>query len=170
MGEEVLRKATEYTDQVRGVLNKEILARSAKVDALDEAVREVRMRVGDEVQARESAVRAVADAIIEERTQREEGLIRERHIAEEEIQRTLQAVRKAREEDERRIADRLLELSGAISEERDLRGEAMRCERQKLLDVKEELVREQKALERELSKQSQALSVTMDEQVRRTKR
>merc|ERR1711967_207639 len=54
------------------------------------------------------------------------------------------------------------------SEERDLRGEAMRCERQKLLDVKEELVREQKALERELSKQSQALSVTMDEQVRRT--
>merc|ERR1711959_737764 len=147
--EEVLRKATEYTDQVRGVLNKEILARSAKVDALD-----------DEVQARESAVRAVADAIIEERTQREEGLIRERHMAEEEIQRTLQAVRKARDEDERRIADRLLELSGAISEERDLRGEALRCERQKLLDVKEELVREQKALERELSKQSQALSVT----------
>jgi hypothetical protein len=167
--EEVLRKATEYTDQVRGVLNKEILARSAKVDALDEAVREVRMRVGDEVQARESAVRAVADAIIEERTQREEGQIRERHLAEEEIQRTLQAVRKARDEDERRIADRLLELSGAISEERDLRGEALRCERQKLLDVKEELVREQKALERELSKQSQALSVTMDEQVRRTK-
>jgi len=35
--------------------------------------------------------------------------------------------------------------------------------------VKEELVREQKALERELSKQSQALSITMDEQVRRTK-
>merc|ERR1712070_488973 len=97
------------------------------------------------------------------------GLIRERHLAEEEIQRTLQAVRKARDEDERRIADRLLELSGAISEERDLRGEALRCERQKLLDVKEELVREQKALERELSKQSQALSVTMDEQVRRTK-
>jgi hypothetical protein len=62
-----------------------------------------------------------------------------------------------------------LELSGAISEERDLRGEALRCERQKLLDVKEELVREQKALERELSKQSQALSITMDEQVRRTK-
>merc|ERR1711957_1064931 len=149
--------------------NKEILARSAKVDALDEAVREVRMRVGDEVQARESAVRAVADAIIEERTQREEGLIRERHLSEEEIQRTLQAVRKARDEDERRIADRLLELSGAISEERDLRGEALRCERQKLLDVKEELVREQKALERELGKQSQALSVTMDEQVRRTK-
>merc|ERR1711865_333552 len=167
--EEVLRKATEYTDQVRGVLNKEILARSAKVDALDEAVREVRMRVGDEVQARESAVRAVADAIIEERTQREEGLIRERHLAEEEIQRTLQAVRKARDEDERRIADRLLELSGAISEERDLRGECLRGERQKLLDAKEELVREQKMLERELAKQSQALSITMDEQVRRTK-
>merc|ERR1712166_30069 len=32
-----------------------------------------------------------------------------------------------------------------------------------------ELVREQKALERELSKQSQALSITMDGQVRRTK-
>merc|ERR1712127_215376 len=167
--EEILRKATEYTDQVRGVLNKEILARSAKVDALDEAVREVRMRVGDEVQARESAVRAVADAIIEERTQREEGLIRERHLSEEEIQRTLQAVRKARDEDERRIADRLLELSGAISEERDLRGECLRGERQKLLDVKEELVREQKGLERELAKQSQALSITMDEQVRRAK-
>jgi hypothetical protein len=64
--EEVLRKATEYTDQVRGVLKKEILARSAKVVPIDEAVREVRMRVR----------RAVADAIIEERTQREEGLIR----------------------------------------------------------------------------------------------
>jgi hypothetical protein len=69
----------------------------------------------------------------------------------------------------RRIADRLLELSGASSEERDLRGEALGCERQKLLDVKEELVWEQKALQHELSKQSQALSVTMDEQVRRTK-
>jgi hypothetical protein len=57
----------------------------------------------------------------------------------------------------------------AQSAKRDLRGEALRCERQKLLDVNEELVREQKALQRELSKQSQALSVTMDEQVRRTK-
>merc|ERR1712232_819947 len=75
----------------------------------------------------------------------------------------------ARDEDDRRIADRLLELSGAISEERDLRGEALRAERQKMLDVKEELVREQKAIERELSKLSQSLSVTMDEQVRRTK-
>ena len=46
----------------------------------------------------------------------------------------------------------------------------MRCERQEFRDTEEELVREQDALERELKRQPQALSVTLDEQVRRAEK
>ena len=76
--------------------------------------------------ARVAAVQAVAGAIGDKRTFREEALTRGRHLAEEGIQRTLQAVRHDRaEEKQKRTADRLLELSGAVAKERRRRSDAI---------------------------------------------
>lgn len=159
----------EYVDQARASLSKEVVARAAKVDAIEEAMREVRMRISDEVQARDVAVRTVADAIVEERTQREDVLVRERHVAEEELQRALQAIRKAREDEERHIMDRIAEVAVAVSEERDLRQEAIRVERQKLVDVREDISRDQKVGEREQAKLAQSLALSAEDQARRAR-
>lgn len=124
------------------------------------------MRVGDETQAREAAVRHVADAILEERTQREEASVRERHAAEEDLQRAVQLIRRQAEDDERRMQERLMELSGALASERDTRTEAIKSARQHVLDVKEDLNREQKSLDRDVQKMSQSLVVVVDESAR----
>lgn len=63
-------------------------ARLSKVGIRDKAEREVCMSGGDEVQAREPAVRHAADAVTVEQTQREEGSTRERHWTEEETRRS----------------------------------------------------------------------------------
>merc|ERR550514_1925182 len=83
--EEILAKCLKAVDTVRNLLSKEVVARSSKEEALQEAVRDVRVMLSDETQAREAEVKAVAKSVVEERTQREDALARERRIAEEEV-------------------------------------------------------------------------------------
>merc|ERR1719160_1933304 len=83
--EEILAKCLEAVDQVRNLLSKEVVTRSAKEEVLQEAVRDVRLMISDETQAREAEVKAVAESVVEERTQREDALARERRVAEEEV-------------------------------------------------------------------------------------
>ena len=82
-------------------------------------------------------VLSLQETILEERTMREDALVRERRVAEEEIQKALQSARRMREDETRKIQERILEVNGAINEERDMRNEALRQERQKLTDTKD---------------------------------
>ncbi len=50
----------DAVDFVRGALDKEVVARNSKGEALDVAVRDVRLRI-NEVQQREAAVRLVKE-------------------------------------------------------------------------------------------------------------
>merc|ERR1719313_3098190 len=52
--EEILAKCLEAVDQVRNLLSKEVVTRSAKEEMLQEAVRDVRLMISDETQAREA--------------------------------------------------------------------------------------------------------------------
>merc|ERR1719379_620809 len=167
--EEILAKCLEAVDQVRNLLSKEVVTRSAKEEALQEAVREVRLMISDETQAREAEVKAVAESVVEERTQREDALARERRVAEEEVIRAAQVARKAREEEERRLQEKLLEVASTVSEERDLRQEALRQERQKNIDAKEELTREIQGVQRETTKVAKQLEKSIEENARRFK-
>jgi len=167
--EEILKKSMEAVDQVRALVNKEVVARTERGNQVDENLREIRLRLTDEVQSREAAVRTCEEALMEERTVREDQLARERRTTEEEIQRALQAFRKQREEETRKLQERLLEVSGAISEERDLRQEAFRQERQKVMDIKEQLSRDQKSMERETVKVSQQLMRQLEGEMNRAK-
>lgn len=96
-------------------------------------------------------------------------MLRERRAAEEEVQRALTQTRKAREEEERRIQEKLLEVSSAVSEERDLRQEAIRQERQRLSDAKEELVSSQRKLDHDITKLSNHATKQFDAEERRFK-
>merc|ERR1719172_278823 len=88
---------------------------------------------------------------------------------EEEVIRAAQVARKAREEEERRLQDKLLEVASAVSEERDLRQEALRQERQKNIDAKEELTREIQGVQKETTKVAKQLEKSMEENARRFK-
>jgi len=167
--EELLKKCMEGVDQVRSVVHKEATARTQKVEQLDEASKDLNKRIRDEVKEREASVRAVADGIVQEQAAREEALVRERRLAEEEVNKATASSRKAREEEERRLQDQLIQVSAAISQERDVRQEGDRQERQKLLDIKEEMTREMKALEVALSKTTNHVHQKHDEHERRTR-
>merc|ERR1719456_1381579 len=136
---------------------------------MEEVMRDIKVLVNDETVAREAAVRACVDAIMEEKSLREDGLARERRLAEEETSRAQQFARKAREEEERRLQERLLELSSAVAEERDLRNEAMRMERQKAADQAEQLSRDVQGAQRETTKVSKQLEKALEELARRNK-
>merc|ERR1719379_3225346 len=125
--------------------------------------------ISDETQAREAEVKAVAESVVEERTQREDALARERRVAEEEVVRAAQVARKAREEEERRLQDKLLEVASAVNEERDLRQEAVRQERQKNIDAKEELSREIQGVQRETTKVAKQVEKSLEDNARRFK-
>lgn len=167
--EDTLKKCMDAADQVRNLLNKEVVARTTKDEAFDDALRDVRQRLNDEVQSRETTVRGVEDAVLEERSLREDALIRERRASEEELNKAMLALRKTREEEARRMQERILEVSSAINEERDLRQEALRQERQKSLDAKEVLSRDQKGMEREFTKLSQQILKQNEADAQRTK-
>merc|ERR1719265_1813091 len=136
---------------------------------LQEAVRDVRLMISDETQAREAEVKAVAESLVEEKAQREDALARERRVGEEEVVRAVQVARKAREEEERRLQDKLLEVASAVNEERDLRQEALRQERQKNIDAKEELCREIQGVQRETTKVAKQVEKSIEENARRFK-
>merc|ERR1719506_1490368 len=91
--EEILAKCLEAVDQVRNLLSKEVVTRSAKEEMLQEAVRDVRLMFSDETQAREAEVKAVAESLVEEKAQREDALARERRVAEEMLQEAVRDVR-----------------------------------------------------------------------------
>jgi len=167
--EEILKKCMEGVDCVRGMLNKEIVARTTKAEAIDEAVREVRLRLGDEVQQREAGVRANAEALIEERKQREEVAVRERRSSEEELQRAVQMTRKAREDEDRKVQEKLLTVVSTVNEERDLRQEALRQERQKLTDTQDAFKVAINNAEREVLKLSNQMTKQFDVDSRRVK-
>jgi len=167
--EEILKKCMDVIDQVRGALNKEIVARTTKAEAIEEAVRDIRLRLADEVQQREAADRVTSEALVEEAQRREDAMLRERRTAEEEVQRALTQTRKAREEEERKLQEKILEVSSAVSEERDLRQEAIRQEKQKLVDAKEELVAGQRKLDNETTKLSNHMAKQFDADGRRFK-
>ena len=101
----------------------------------DQVIVNLRSRLEGELMARVTAVQAVTDAVGDERSLREEALTRERQLAEEGIQTALHAVRVDRAADEKRTADRILELSAAITKEQRCRSDAnalleqrIRCE------------------------------------------
>lgn len=151
--EEILKKCMEAVDHVRSNLNKEILARTSKSESIDESLRDLVRRLREEGTNREQAVKGLADAIHDEQTTREESLVRERRLAAEEVQKVAQVTRKAREEEERKLQDRIMEVSHAVSQERDQRQEGIRQVQQKIADAREELLREHKSRERDIGKQ-----------------
>merc|ERR1719375_3034832 len=167
--EEILAKCMEALEPIRNMLNKEVVARTTKVEALDEALRELRMALSDEARVREAAVRAVAEAITEEKTQREDALLRERRMAEEETQRALEVGRKAREEEEKRLQERLFDLKSLLNEEKGLRQEALRVERQKTIDGQAKLQQELAGLQAEVTKIGKQLDRACEDAARRTK-
>lgn len=151
--EAILKKCMEAVDQVRANLNKEVLARTSKSESIDESLRELGRRCRDEQAARELADKNLGSAIEDERNSREEALSRERRLAAEEVQKAAQTGRKAREEEERKLQERIMEVSLAVSQERDQRQEGQRQMQQKVADAREEMSREHKAREREVGKQ-----------------
>jgi len=167
--EEILRKSMEAVDKVQTALNKEAVARMGRAETLEEAVREVRLAIVDEVQNREAALRSLSETVVEERVTREDASARERRITEEELARAQQSSRKVREDEERRLQERILEVTSAVSEERDLREEGMRQERQRSIDNYEEFSKEQKGFDREIAKFSQQLAKVSEAEVRRVK-
>merc|ERR1719199_2101023 len=167
--EEILARCLEAVDQVRNLLSKEVVTRSAKEEALQEAVRDVRLMVSDETQAREAAVKAVVEALADEKVLREDGIMRERRMCEDEVSRSVNNARKAREEEERRLQEKLLEIVSAVSEERDLREESIRQERQKNIDARAQLQREMEGVQRESTKVAKTLEKAQEDTIRRTK-
>merc|ERR1719375_326300 len=167
--EEILAKCMEALEPIRNMLNKEVVARTTKDETLDEGLRELRIALTDETRMREAAVRAVAEAIIEEKTQREDAILRERRMAEEEVQRAQEVDRKAREEQEKRLQERLLDLKSLLNEEKDLRQEALRVERQKTIDGQTKLQQELLGLQAEVTKIGKQLDRACEDAARRTK-
>jgi len=167
--DDVVQGYMESVDQVRTSLHKQIVSWSAKEEMLETSLRDLKTALREEGQVREREVRGVADAIAGEHTAREAGLARERRAAEDELAKVQQLQRKAREDEERRLQEKLLEVMSAVSEERDQRQEALRQERQRNTDVHEQVLREQKSGQRELAKVAQAVQKSLEDEGRRGK-
>jgi len=67
------------------------------------------------------------------------------------------------------MQEKILEIQSAVNEERDLRQEAVRQERQKLMDAKDEWTQEQKNVEREVARFSTQMAKQFDGEARRAK-
>eukprot|EP00928_Gymnodinium_smaydae_P095200 TRINITY_DN8149_c3_g1_i2.p1 TRINITY_DN8149_c3_g1~~TRINITY_DN8149_c3_g1_i2.p1 ORF type:complete len:2243 (+),score=670.98 TRINITY_DN8149_c3_g1_i2:128-6730(+) len=167
--EELMKRFLDGVDQVKAGLHQESQARLAKDQQLDEGVRDLAKRLQDEARERTVAVNAVNDAVSQERAHREEAVLRERKLAEEDVHRALQTSRKAREDEERKLQERILEVTTSISRERDMRQEALRQEHQQTLQLKEELVRDLRALKAEVAAQGLHVEKTKQEHAKRTK-
>merc|ERR1719482_1382477 len=95
--------------------------------------------------------------------------MRERRMCEDEVSRSVNSARKAREEEERRLQEKMLEIVSAVSEERDLREESIRQERQKNCDARAQLQREMEGVQRESTKVAKSLEKAQEDTIRRTK-
>jgi len=167
--EEASRRCMEAVSEVRSMLGKEVVARTAKSEATEEAVRDLRAALGDETQQREASLRALAEMLQAERQQREEALLRERRVTQEEVLQMQQVARKTREDEDRRLQERVLELAASICEERDSRQADCQKERQYIMEMRDDLVREHKLLQREFSKTSEQVANLSEADVRRGK-
>lgn len=161
-GEETRQRSQEVADHLRSLISRESTARLQKFEAVDTVVREVRSMVTSEAQQREAAVRGLNAEINALAQAREDASGRERRAMEEEVGRAIREHRKSREEDERKVQERLIELQAQLSEEREQRLEALRAERLRADELKEELVGQRKTLQRELEKLSAISKRTED--------
>jgi len=161
-GEETRQRSQEVADHLRSLISRESTARLQKFEAVDTVVREVRSMVTSEAQQREAAVRGLNAEINALAQAREDASGRERRAMEEEVGRAIREHRKSREEDERKVQERLIELQSQLSEEREQRLEALRAERLRADELKEELVGQRKTLQRELEKLSAISKRTED--------
>lgn len=168
-GNELFKKCSETVEQLRAGLHKEIAARNAKETIIDDGLRDITKRLAGEVQSRDAAMRTVTEAIVADRAEREEAMSRERRLAEDDVLRATQAVRKAREEEEKRLQERIIEVSTAVGKERDLRQESLRMEGQKQIALKEEVARELRALRADMAKVSQQFTKGHEEQATRSR-
>merc|ERR1719311_747182 len=117
------------------------------MESTDEAVKAMKLSLTDEGQQRDAGIRELTEALNEERVAREDALAKQRRLSGEEGLRVEQQARKAREEEERRVQEKILEVMGAVNQERDLRQESIRQEKQRSLEAREQIVKEAQALQ-----------------------
>lgn len=155
--EELRQRSQESSDQLRSMLSREATARQAKLEAVDSAVRELRSQVASETQQREVSVKHLSGEIYAEVKAREEATSRDRRAMEEDVAKAVREHRRSREEEERKVQQRLLETSAKLAEEREQRLEQLRAERLRLEELREELLRRCKAFEQQSEKTGTAL-------------
>lgn len=155
--EELRQRSQESSDQLRSTLSREAAARQAKLEAIDSAVRELRSQVSTETQQREVSVKHLSGEIYAEVKAREEATSRDRRAIEEDVAKAVREHRRSREEEERKVQQRLLETSAQLAEEREQRLEQLRTERLRLEELREELQRRCKAFEQHSEKNGTAL-------------
>jgi len=79
----VKQRVLEGTDQVRAALNKESSQQAAKISVLEMTLRDVRTALADEAAQRETALRMLNDALVEERAVREATVVKAREFTKE---------------------------------------------------------------------------------------
>jgi len=168
-GEDTWQRTQEVADELRASISRETAARAAKVEAVETSARELRSSLAAEVQQREACVQSLHDAVAMETQAREETASRERRMIEEDVGRAVREHRKGREEEDRKVQERVLEIAGALAEEREQRVEAMRVERLRTDEVKEDFSAQRKSAQREVEKLSTAVKRLEDGEVRRAK-
>eukprot|EP00434_Breviolum_minutum_P027776 symbB.v1.2.024564.t1/scaffold2335.1/size81964/2 len=155
--EELRQRSYDSSEQLRSMLSRESMTRQGKLEAVDTIVREIRSQLSTEIQQREVAVKHLSGEIYAEAKAREEATSRDRRAMEEDVTKAIREHRKSREEEERKVQERLLEMGAKLSEEREQRLEQLRVERLKLEEVKEQLQGQRKAFQQALEKQSYAV-------------
>eukprot|EP00913_Durusdinium_trenchii_P001290 g1189.t1 len=141
--EETRQRGQEATDQLRSLISRESTARQSKLEAVDIVVRDLRSLIGGETQQREAAVKHLTAELATEVQVREEATGRDRRAMEEDVARAIREHRQSREEEERKLQERVLEVSARLAEEREQRLEQLRSQR--LKELKEELLGHRKA-------------------------
>ncbi|CAK9117097.1 unnamed protein product, partial [Durusdinium trenchii] len=143
--EETRQRGQEATDQLRSLISRESTARQSKLEAVDIVVRDLRSLIGGETQQREAAVKHLTAELATEVQVREEATGRDRRAMEEDVARAIREHRQSREEEERKLQERVLEVSARLAEEREQRLEQLRSQRLKVEELKEELLGHRKA-------------------------
>eukprot|EP00930_Biecheleria_cincta_P066726 TRINITY_DN5298_c0_g3_i1.p1 TRINITY_DN5298_c0_g3~~TRINITY_DN5298_c0_g3_i1.p1 ORF type:complete len:2213 (-),score=650.15 TRINITY_DN5298_c0_g3_i1:79-6645(-) len=146
------QRTTEIVDELRASIAKESAMRTSKLEAVDVTARELRTIIANEAQQRQAAIGALADELAKETEVMKDAAGRDRRAIEEDVARAVREHRKGREDEERKMHERLIEMSSAIAAEREQRVEAARVERLRVDEFKEEVLSQRKASQRELDK------------------
>eukprot|EP00435_Cladocopium_sp_Y103_P036950 s669_g9.t1 len=153
--EELQQRSQESSDQLRSMLSREATARQAKLEAFSS-------QLSNETQQREVSVKHLSGEIYAEVKAREEATSRDRRAMEEDVAKAVREHRRSREEEERKVQQRLLETSAQLAEEREQRLEQLRTERLRVEELREELQRRCKAFEQHSEKNVIALQRVED--------